>query len=384
MSVGAPSTNAFVVVAGTRPEALKLAPVMLDLAGRGCRTLLVATGQHRELLANALGDFGLTPDYNFDIMREGQVPAEIVGQLLPALTLLFEQLCPAAVIVQGDTASALAGAQAAHYARLPLVHIEAGLRSGDDEPFPEEMHRRLIGQLATLHFAPTAAARTALLAEGIAPAAIHVTGNTGIDALQLMRNRLRGDPALAACLAARFAAIDPRRPLILVTAHRRENHGSRLAAILAAVKILANDADIVMPLHPSPSVAAPAVAALADVAGVHLLPALDYPAFVWLMEQATLALTDSGGVQEEAPVLGLPLLVLRDVTERHEGVASGNARLVGSDTMAIVAAARGLLANADALRQMSEPAMPYGVGDASRHIGDVLEAQFGISREAAA
>lgn len=377
MAVGAPSTNAFLVVAGTRPEALKLAPVMLDLAGRGCRTLLVATGQHRELLASALNDFGLTPDFNLDIMREGQAPADVIGQLVPALTQHFARLCPAAVIVQGDTASALAGAQAAFYARLPLVHVEAGLRSGDNEPFPEEIHRRLIGQIASLHFAPTTTARAALLAEGIASAAIHVTGNTGIDALQLMRTRLRGDPALAACLSARFAGIDRRRPLILATAHRRENHGSRLAAILAAVKILAADADIVMPLHPSPAVAAPAVAALAGVRGVHLLPALDYAAFVWLMEQATLALTDSGGVQEEAPVLGLPLLVLRDVTERREGVASGNARLVGSDTMAIVAAARGLLADTNALRQMSEPAMPYGVGDASRRIGDVLEARFG-------
>ncbi len=377
MAVGAFSTKTFLVVAGTRPEALKLAPVMLDLERRGCRTLLVATGQHRELLANALGDFGLIPDFNLDIMREGQVPADVIGQLVPALTRQFERLRPAAVIVQGDTTSAWAGAQAAYYARLPLVHVEAGLRSGDIEPFPEEMHRRLIGQVAMLHFAPTAAARTALLAEGIASAAIHVTGNTGIDALQLMRARLRGDAALAAALVARFATIDRRRPLILVTAHRRENHGNRLAAILAAVKILAADAEIVMPMHPSPAVMAPAIAALASVAGVHLLPALDYPAFVWLMEQATLALTDSGGVQEEAPVLGLPLLVLRDVTERHEGVASGNARLVGSDTMAIVAAARALLADTEAIRRMSEPAMPYGIGDASRRIGDVLEARFG-------
>jgi UDP-N-acetylglucosamine 2-epimerase (non-hydrolysing) len=384
MAVGAPSTKAFLIVVGTRPEALKLAPVMLDLARRGCRTLLMATGQHRELLANALGDFGLIPDINLDIMRDGQSPADVIGQLLPALTRQFERLCPAAVIVQGDTASALAGAQAACYAQSPLIHIEAGLRSGDYEPFPEEFHRRQIAQLATLHFAPTTAARTALLAEGIAPAAIHVTGNTGIDALQLMRTRLCVDPALAACLATRFAVIDRRRPLILITAHRRENHGSRLAAILAAVKILAADAEIVMPLHPSPAVAAPAVAALAGVPGVHLLPALDYPAFVWLMEQATLALSDSGGVQEEAPVLGLPLLVLRDVTERHEGVASGNARLIGCGTMAIVAAARGLLADTHALRQMSEPAMPYGVGDASRRIGDVLEARFGAKGAAAA
>ena len=379
----ASQTQTFLLVVGTRPEALKLAPVLLDLANRGCRTLLVATGQHRELLTNALADFGLVPDFNLDIMRDGQIPADVIGQLVPALTRLFEQLCPDAVIVQGDTASALAGAQAANYARLPLVHVEAGLRSGDAEPFPEEMHRRLIGQLAALHFAPTASARTALLAEGVASAAIHVTGNTGIDALLLMQGRLRCDPVLSARMATRFAAVDRRRPLILLTAHRRENHGTRLAAILEAAKALAADAEIVLPLHPSPAVAAPAVAVLSGVAGVHLLPPLDYPAFVWLMEQATLALTDSGGVQEEAPVLGLPLLVLRDVTERQEGIASGNARLVGSDTAAIVTGARELLADAAALQRMSEPHMPYGQGDASRRIGDVLAARFGTFAAAA-
>lgn len=384
MTMTASATQTFLIVVGTRPEALKLAPVVLDLANRGCRTHLVATGQHRELLANALADFGLIPDFNLDIMRDGQIPADVIGQLVPALTRLFEQLRPDAVIVQGDTASALAGAQAAAYARLPLVHVEAGLRSGDSEPFPEEMHRRLIAQLATLHFAPTASAHAALLAEGIAPAAIHVTGNTGIDALLLMQGRLRCDPALSARLAARFALVDRQRPLILLTAHRRENHGNRLAAILAAAKALAADAEIVMPLHPSPAVAAPAVAMLSGVAGVHLLPPLDYPAFVWLMGQATLALTDSGGVQEEAPVLGLPLLVLRDVTERQEGIVSGNARLVGSDTAAIVAGARALLADATALQRMSEPNMPYGEGDASRRIGNVLERQFGSLAEAAA
>lgn len=377
MAVGAPSTSAFLILAGTRPEALKLAPVMLDLARRGRRTVLVATGQHRELLAGALAAFGLVPDHDLEIMRASQAPADIIGRLVPLLARQFGQLQPAAIIVQGDTASAFAGAQAAAYARLPLAHVEAGLRSGDCEPFPEEMHRRVIGQLADVHFAPTAAARAALLAEGVSPGAIHVTGNTGIDALHLMQNRLRHDLGLAAIMATRFAAIDRSRPLILVTAHRRENHGHRLANILAAVKILAAEAEIVMPLHPSPAVSLPAREAVAGVAGVHLLPPLDYPAFVWLMGQATLALTDSGGVQEEAPALGLPVLVLRDVTERHEGVASGNARLVGTDTAAIVTAVRALLAHPGALQRMSEPALPYGVGDASRHIGDVLEARFG-------
>ncbi len=371
------------VVAGTRPEALKLAPVLLELARRGHRTLLVATGQHRELLRDALDAFGLQPDLDLDIMRTGQAPAAVVGQLVPLLARHFGSVQPAAVIVQGDTASAFAAAQAAAYAQVPLVHVEAGLRSGEAEPFPEEMHRRAIAQLADVHFAPTPAARAALLAEGIAAGAIHVTGNTGIDALHLMQAKLRRDPALAAAQAVRFGAIDRRRPLILVTAHRRENHGARLAAVLAAVAALAADAEIVVPLHPSPAVQGPTRAALAGIGGVHLLPPLDYPAFVWLMGEATLALTDSGGVQEEAPAIGLPVLVLRDVTERHEGIASGNARLVGTDTGAIVAAARGLLADRAAIGRMGEAALPYGTGDASRRIVDVLAARFAAVRVAA-
>ena len=345
--------------------------------------MLIATGQHRELLNDALADFGLAPDVDLAVMRAGQSPADVVGALIPALTRLFEARQPAAVLVQGDTASTLAAAQATAYARRPLVHIEAGLRSGHAEPFPEEMHRRVIAQLADLHFAPTPAAAAALRAEGIAPAAIHITGNTGIDALHLMQARLQGDPQLAAAQAARFAEIDARRPWLLLTVHRRENHGARLAAVLAAAAELAADAEIILPLHPSPAVRGPAEATLGGRPGVHLLPPLDYPAFVWLMARATLALTDSGGIQEEAPAFGLPLLVLRDVTERREGIASGNARLVGTDTGTIISAARRLLADSAALRQMSEAALPYGSGDASRRIAEVLGQRFPAALAAA-
>jgi UDP-N-acetylglucosamine 2-epimerase (non-hydrolysing) len=376
MKLGASSCDAFVAVAGTRPEALKLAPVVLELRRRGRPLILVATGQHRELLADALADFGLVADVDLAIMRDGQSPADVVGALIPALARLFEVQQPAAVLVQGDTASTLAAAQAAAYARRPLVHVEAGLRSGHAEPFPEELHRRMIAQLADLHFAPTVAAAAALRVEGIAPAAIHVTGNTGIDALRLMQMRLRDEPALAAAQAARFAGIDGRRPWLLLTVHRRENHGPRLTGVLAAAAELAADAEIIMPLHPSPAVRGPAEAAMGGRPGVHLLPPLDYPAFVWLMGRATLALTDSGGVQEEAPAFGLPLLVLRDVTERREGIASGNARLVGTDRSTIVLAARRLLGDAGARRQMSEAALPYGNGNASRRIADVLAQRF--------
>lgn len=383
MKLGASSCDSFVAVAGTRPEALKLAPVILELRRRGRRLHLVATGQHRELLAGALADFGLSPDIDLAIMRERQSPAEVVGALIPPLARLFEDQQPTAVLVQGDTATTLAAAQAAAYARRPLVHVEAGLRTRHAEPFPEELHRRLIAQLADLHFAPTTAAAAALQAEGIAPAAVHISGNTGIDALHLIQARLRGDARLAAAQAARFAGIDPQRPWLLMTVHRRENHGARLAAVLAAAAELASDAEIIVPLHPSPAVRGPAQAALGGRRGIHLLPPLDYPAFVWLMARSSLALTDSGGVQEEAPAFGLPLLVLRDVTERHEGIATGNARLVGTDTCAIVTAARQLLHSEEARRQMSEAALPYGGGDASRLIADVLDRRFPATLAAA-
>lgn len=373
----------FLFVAGTRPEAIKLAPVILALRAQGENPRLVATGQHRELFHETLAGFGLVADDDLAIMRPGQTPAAVVGALVPALADLCDRLRPAAVVVQGDTATAFAGAQASVYARRPLLHVEAGLRSGHFEPFPEEMHRRAIAQMADVHFAPTAAARAALLAEGVAPDAIHVTGNTGIDALHLMQAQLAGDSVLAATLAARFAGIDAARPMLLVTVHRRENHGRRLDSVLAALAVLARQAEIVLPVHPHPAIAGPVRAALGGLAGVHLLPPLDYPAFVWLMQRATLALTDSGGVQEEAPALGLPVLVLRDVTERREGVDSGNARLVGTDRAAIIAAASGLLGDGAAIGRMGKAALPYGAGDAAARIVDVMLARFGGVRVAA-
>ncbi len=373
MAMEAPPGEVFLFVAGTRPEAVKLAPVILALRARGRATYLVATGQHRELFHEALAGFGLAADCDLAVMQAGQTPADVIGLLVPALARLCETLCPAAVIVQGDTASAFAGAQAAVYARRPLVHIEAGLRSGHREPFPEEMHRRAIGQLADLHFAPTPGAADALRREGIADAAIHMTGNTGIDALRLIEARLGRDAGLSGALVARFSGIDWRRPVIMATVHRRENHGARLQAVVAAFAELAGDAEIVLPVHPSPAVAGPVHAALAGVKGVHLLPPLDYPAFIWLLSRATLALTDSGGVQEEAPALGVPVLVLRDVTERQEGLDSGNARLVGTGKAEILAAVRGLLGDSAAIDRMAKPALPYGAGDASMRIAAVLD-----------
>ncbi|MFZ4689638.1 MAG: non-hydrolyzing UDP-N-acetylglucosamine 2-epimerase [Polymorphobacter sp.] len=377
MVMAAEPQGLFVCVAGTRPEAVKLAPVILALRANGQHCRIIATGQHRELFHEALNAFGLVADDDLAIMRAGQSPADVIGTLVPALAARFVELRPAAVIVQGDTATAFAGAQAAVYARSPLAHVEAGLRTGHAEPFPEEMHRRVIAQLADLHFAPTALAAAALHREGVAPQTIHVTGNTGIDALHLMAARLAGDAVLQAVLAARFAGIDAQRPLLLVTIHRRENHGDRLASVLAALATLAQAAEIVLPVHPHPAIAGPVNAVLGGLAGVHLLPPLDYPAFLWLLQRARLVLTDSGGVQEEAPALGTPALVLRDVTERSEGIASGNARLVGTDTAAIVAAVGKLLGDAAARGRMTAAALPYGAGDAARQIVEVMLARFG-------
>jgi UDP-N-acetylglucosamine 2-epimerase (non-hydrolysing) len=383
MARGKPPEECYLFVAGTRPEAVKLAPVILALKARRQATVLVATGQHRALFDDAIAEFGLAADIDLAVMRDGQTPAAVLGALLPKLTALLGRNRPSAVIVQGDTVSAFAGALAASYARRPLAHVEAGLRSGSRDPFPEEMHRRAIAQLADLHLAPTAAARTALTGEGVAPHNIHVTGNTGIDALYLVRDRLARDAVAGARLARRFAGIDRSRPLIVATMHRRESHGAPLAGMLAAMADLASVAEVVIPVHPNPDVAGPALAALGSIKGVHLLPPLDYPAFIWLLGQATLAITDSGGVQEEAPALGVPVLVMRAVTERGEGIATGNARLVGTDRNAIVAAAMQILGDAAAWARMAEPALPYGCGDAAGQIAGLLVSRFGGAASAA-
>lgn len=356
-------------IAGTRPEAVKLAPLILDLRARGQAPLLVATGQHRALFGEALAGFGLAADQ--DLALSAPTPEALVGQLVPMLAGVIRARRPARVVVQGDTSSTLAGALAARYAGVPVAHVEAGLRTGTHDPHPEEMHRRLVAQLADRHFAPTAAAAAALRAEGV-QREIHVTGNSGIDALLMMRARLDDDAALAAAAATPFRHIPAHRPWLVVTVHRRENQGARLDSVLAALATLAGEAQIILPLHPSPAVAGPVQAALGGRAHVHLLPPLAYASFVALMGRAALVLTDSGGVQEEAPALGLPCLVLREVTERPEGVASGNALLVGRDTAAIAAAVRAVLGNADLRARMAIPALPYGAGGAAQAINDVL------------
>ena len=380
MANWSPPRRTLLFVAGTRPEALKLAPVIR--AVRRSRLLaaeICATAQHRDLLDTAFADLGIVADDDLDLMRHAQSPVEVATAVIAALTPMLIARPPAALIVQGDTASAYGAAVAGGYARVPVVHVEAGLRSGGDDPFPEEMHRRGIAQIATLHFAPTAAARAALRREGIADANIHVTGNTVIDALVNAADRIATDARLARTLQRQFADIDGGRPLVLATVHRRENHGPRLAGILDALaELAAGGAAVVVPVHPHPAIAQPLAARLGAVAHVHLLPPLDHPAFVYLLQRARLVLTDSGGVQEEAPAFGVPVLVLRDVTERPEGIAAGVARLVGHDRRQIVAAVRQLLDDEAAHTRMARAVLPYGDGRAGQRIAAVLEAQFAM------
>lgn len=378
MAYGSSPARTIMFVAGTRPEALKLAPIIHALkAGGRLHARLCATAQHRELLDGALADCGLSADADLGLMRDGQTPGAVTAAVVAALGPLLAANPPAALVVQGDTATALGGALAGAYARVPVAHVEAGLRSGSDEPFPEEMHRRLIGRLADIHFAPTAAARAALLREGVARAAVSLTGNTAIDAVHATARRLDAEPGLAEALARRFAGIDRARPLVLATVHRRENHGPRLDSILDGLATLALlGAEVVLPVHPAPRVAHPAARALGGRANIHLLPPLDHAAFVWLLRRARLVLTDSGGVQEEAPAFGVPVLVLRTVTERPEGVAAGVARLIGTRAGDIVAAA-GPLLHDDALHgAMARAVLPYGDGRAGPRIARILEQCF--------
>jgi UDP-N-acetylglucosamine 2-epimerase (non-hydrolysing) len=357
------------VVIGTRPEAIKMAPLLLALRREPQVALrLCVTGQHREMLDPVLDLFGLEPDNDLDLMEEGQGLSALAGHCFEALGPVFAQAAPDRVLVHGDTTTAMAAALAAVHARLPVAHVEAGLRTGDlDRPFPEEMNRRAIDTVADLLFAPTAAAKGNLVAERVR-GRIVVTGNTGIDALHLVLAACRGEDGLP--------PLDPAKKLILVTGHRRESFGDGLANICAALTALAarGDCEIVYPVHLNPKVKAPVEEALGGVANVRLVPPLDYLPLVRLMQRADLILTDSGGIQEEAPSLGKPVLVMRDVTEREDAIALGQARLVGTDPGRIVREASALL---DGEAVLERGPNPYGDGRASgRIVAALLERPF--------
>ncbi|MDR7416723.1 MAG: UDP-N-acetylglucosamine 2-epimerase (non-hydrolyzing) [Armatimonadota bacterium] len=364
------------VVVGTRPDAVKMAPVVLELrADPAFAPVLVATAQHREMLDQVLRLFHLTPDVDLNVMRPRQTLTEVTARTLEGLDACIRRVRPEMVLVQGDAAPSFCGALAAFYHRVPVAHVEAGLRTRNKyHPFPEEMYRRMAGVLADLHFAPTPIARQNLLREGVEAHRIHVTGNTVIDALRWITTR---DPSPDPGLPVR-----PDARMILVTAHRRENWGEPLRRICAAVRVLVErfeDVEVVFPVHRNPVVREVAFRELRDLARVHLLDPPDYGPFVALERRAYLILTDSGGVQEEAPTFGTPVLVLRETTERPEGIEAGVAKLVGTDPDRIVEEASRLLRDPEAHARMANATNPYGDGRAAVRIRQILRVHFGLS-----
>jgi UDP-N-acetylglucosamine 2-epimerase (non-hydrolysing) len=353
------------VVYGTRPEAIKMAPVIEALDRSPMfRPTVTVTAQHRGLLDQVHALFGITADHDLDILSEGQSLEDITVRVLAGLGPLLRLERPEAVLVQGDTTTAFAGALAAYYSRVPVVHLEAGLRTHDRySPFPEEINRRLATQLASLHLAPTRDARANLLRDGVAASSVVVTGNTVVDALQraVAGCAPYGDPALS-------GLDDTARRVLLVTAHRRESWGSGMESIGGALADLARaepELLVVLPLHPNPVVRAAILPQVAGLANVRLTEPLDYGAFARLMNRAHLILTDSGGVQEEGPGLGKPVLVMRDTTERPEAVRAGTSRLVGTDREHIVKEVRRLLHDREAYAAMARAVNPYGDGRAA-------------------
>ncbi len=363
---------------GTRPEAIKMAPVIHALKADAAFTATVCvTAQHRQMLDQALELFSIRPDYDLDIMQDGQDLFGLTARMLPALrhVLLAEQ--PDMVLVQGDTTTCFVGSLAAFYLRIPVGHIEAGLRTGDiHAPFPEEANRAMTSRLAELHFAPTEQARRNLLAEGIAADTVHVTGNTVIDALLHVRGQLTAEQDWRGVFGSANAVIHDGRPYILITGHRRENFGSGFQRICEAVALLAERRPqlyFIYPVHLNPNVQGPVYSLLSQKANVHLIPPLDYAPFVHAMSHARLILTDSGGVQEEAPSLGKPVLVLRETTERPEAVAAGTVLLVGTDKERIMRETERLLDDEAAYRRMTAVANPYGDGHAAERIAAILQ-----------
>jgi UDP-N-acetylglucosamine 2-epimerase len=363
------------VVFGTRPEAIKLAPVIRELKAhpRAFEIQVCVTGQHREMLDQVLDVFSIRPDHDLDLMQPAQTLAGYAARGLVGLDRLFRDEKPDLVIVQGDTTTTFVAALAAFYRRASVAHVEAGLRSLDkDAPFPEEINRSLATRLADFHFAPTQRARENLLREGVDPSRIFVTGNTVIDALLDVCSRLDSGE-LRPSLAEQMPRLPER--FILLTAHRRENQGAGLTGIFRAVRALTHrlpEFDFVFPAHLSPAVQRPAREILGALPRVHLLPPADYVSFAWLMKHCRLILSDSGGVQEEAPSLGKPVLVMREVTERPEGIEAGNACLVGTQEERIVRETCRLLNDTASYNAMAEARNPYGDGHAAKKVVEAL------------
>lgn len=363
-------------VFGTRPEAIKMAPVVLELRRRReIETIVCVTGQHRGMLDEALRAFDITPDHDLDIMRPGQSLADVTSAVLTNLTPLLSKQRPNRVLVHGDTTTSYSAAMASFYLGIPVGHVEAGLRTYNlQAPWPEEFNRRCVDMIADLLWAPTAGAAGNLYKEGIAPAKVIVTGNTAVDAIALVRCRLEGDARLRDDVWRALPRLDPGKRLILVTGHRRESFGGGIAEICMALNRLATrgDVEIVWPVHPNPNVVSAVEQYLTPGAGIHLCPPIEYVGFTALMMRAHLIITDSGGIQEEAPTLSKPVLVTRNETERPEAVAAGTAQLVGTSATRIAAAASRLLDDPDAYAQMAARKNPFGDGRAAVRIADSL------------
>ncbi|WP_297822987.1 non-hydrolyzing UDP-N-acetylglucosamine 2-epimerase [uncultured Paraglaciecola sp.] len=370
------SINKVLLVFGTRPEAIKMAPLVLELKSRkGLNVEVCVTAQHREMLDQVLDLFELKPDYDLNLMQPGQDLYDITTKALIGLKGVLETSKPDLVLVHGDTTTTFASSLAAFYQRIPVGHVEAGLRTGNIySPWPEEMNRKLTGSLTKFHFAPTTKAQNNLSLENVDAADVYVTGNTVIDALVQVEKRIGTDKALNSKLSAQFDFLDPSKKLILVTGHRRESFGDGFENICQALRTLAQQADVqvLYPMHLNPNVREPVNRILHNVENVFLIEPQEYLPFVYLMSRAYIILTDSGGVQEEAPSLGKPVLVMRDTTERPEAVDAGTVKLVGTDYDCIVNESMALLTDKQAYEKMSFAHNPYGNGKACQRIADII------------
>lgn len=370
-------TKKILLVFGTRPEAIKMAPLVKTLQAHSAFEVKVCvTAQHRQMLDQVLNLFNIQPDFDLNLMKPGQVLSDITSGVLLGLKPVLAQCRPDAVLVHGDTSTTFAASLAAFYQRIPVGHVEAGLRTGNlQSPWPEEANRKLTSVLTHWHFAPTATSRRNLLSEGVSLGAIHVTGNTVIDSLLQVREKIVSSPELRQRFNKDFGFLDPYKRLVLVTGHRRENFGDGFERICQALVRIArehSDVQVVYPVHLNPQVQEPVRRLLGGIDNIHLIEPLDYLPFVYLMDKSTLILTDSGGVQEEAPSLGKPVLVMRDTTERPEAVEAGTVKLVGTDVNKIATEASTLLTDVQAYQAMAFAHNPYGDGHACQRIAQAL------------
>jgi UDP-N-acetylglucosamine 2-epimerase (non-hydrolysing) len=368
-------------VVGTRPEAIKIAPLILYLQKHSTIDVeICSTGQHKKMLDGVLALFKLRPSYNLAIMKQGQDLTDISQKMLIGLKNAIKQSKPSAVVVHGDTTTSFIAALSAFYAKVDIFHLEAGLRTGTiKSPWPEEANRKLTAALADIHFAPTLRAKENLLAENILASKIFVTGNTVIDALHHILNQIKYDPALKQTLSQKFRFLDFNKKVILVTGHRRENHGEGIYNLCSALQAISKheaECEIVFPVHLNPAVTGPVRDCLDNIKNIHLIQPLEYADFIYLMSKSYLIISDSGGIQEEAPSLGKPVLVTRETTERPEAVTAGTVKLVGTNTKKIIDTTFQLLQSAKEYEKMSSIVNPYGDGMACERILKIIKDEY--------